>query len=81
MASRGIIWRLPYCLTAFVIYLGLYKVHDKSRRILTKNFLCGVRVRSAERKQKDLPVGRSFKYYNIFCFTSSAGFHDLFHHK
>ena len=80
MASRGIIWRLRF--TAFVIYLGLYKVHDKNRRILTKNFLCGVRcMRFTERKQKDLPVGRSFKYYNIFCFTSSAGFHDLFHHK
>ena len=43
--------------------LGLYKVHDKNRRILTKIFcaLCAFR----ERKQKDLPVGRSFKYYNI----------------
>jgi hypothetical protein len=59
----------------FIGTVGLFGAY------LTKNFLCGVRVRSAERKQKDLPVGRSFEYYNIFCFTSSAGFHDLFHHK
>ena len=39
----------------FIGTVGLFGAY------LTKNFLCGVRVRSAERKQKDLPVGRSFQ--------------------
>ena len=51
------------------------------KEVSTNNFSDADDADYTKRKQKDLPVGRSFKYYNIFCFTSSAGFHDLFHHK
>ena len=75
MSAEGKRYLLWSVYDKFIGTAGLFGAY------LTKIFLCGVRVRSAERKQKDLPVGRSFEYYNIFCFTSSAGFHDLFHHK